>query len=473
MNAIKTDICVIGAGAGGLSVAAGAVQMGADVVLIEKSMMGGDCLNYGCVPSKSLLSAAHIMDTLKNADKLGIHVNNYSVDYQEVHNHIHNVIKTIAPKDSIERFEKLGVKVIKGEASFKNSKEVIVGDKVVHAKYFVIATGSKPIVLPIKGLESVNYLTNETIFDLKEIPEHLVVIGGGPIGCELSQGLRLLGAKVTIIQRSRILAKDDQELTNVVYDKFIEDGLEVYENTNIDSIENIDGKIIVNFEHKGKVAKVAGSHLLLSVGRKPNIDRLNLNAAGIEYSSRGIHINSRLRTSNKKIFALGDAALGYKFTHMAGYQAGIIIRNILFRIPAKVNYNAVPWVTYTEPELAHVGMHEDEALKKFKDAKILKLPFSDNDRAQSELKTKGMIKVITNKNGLILGASIVGSNAGDLIGTWCLAISQKLKIGSVAGCIIPYPTRGEINKQVAGSFYTPMLYSDKTRKIVKFIMKWF
>jgi len=473
MKLIKTDICVIGAGSGGLSVAAGAVQMGASVVLIEKSKMGGDCLNYGCVPSKSLLSASHIVNTVKSANKFGIHIDNYTVNYEEVFNHIHNVINTIAPNDSIERFEKLGVKVIKGAASFKNSKKVTVNDKIVSAKYFVIATGSKPVILPIKGLDTVQYLTNETIFDLKKIPEHLIVIGGGPIGCELSQGICQLGAKVSIIQRSRILAKDDPELTKFVHDKLIEDGMDVYEKTSIDFVENIDGKIHVCFQHEGKTVNITGSHLLLSVGRQPDIEGLNLDAANIEYSNRGIHINSRLRTNNKKIFALGDAALGYKFTHMAGYQSGIIIRNILFRIPAKVNYNAVPWVTYTEPELAHVGMHEDEARKKFKDLKVLKRPFTENDRAQSELKTEGLIKVVTKKNGQILGASIVGSNSGDLIGTWCLAISQNLKIGAVAGCILPYPTRGEINKQVAGSFYTPMLFSARTRKIVKFIMKWF
>jgi len=473
MKTIKTDICVIGAGSGGLSVAAGAVQMGASVVLIEKSKMGGDCLNYGCVPSKSLLSASHIVNTVKSANKFGIHIDNYTVNYEEVFNHIHDVINTIAPNDSIERFEKLGVKVIKGVASFKNSKEVTVNDKIISAKYFIIATGSKPVILPIKGLDTVQYLTNETIFDLKKTPEHLIVIGGGPIGCELSQGICQLGAKVSIIQRSRILAKDDPELTKFVHDKLIKDGMDVYEKTSIDFVENVDGKIHVCFQYKDKTVNLTGSHLLLSVGRQPDIEGLNLDAANIEYSNRGIHINSRLRTNNKKIFALGDAALGYKFTHMAGYQSGIIIRNILFRIPAKVNYNAVPWVTYTEPELAHVGMHEDEARKKYKDLKVLKRPFTENDRAQSELKTEGLIKVVTRKNGQILGASIVGSNSGDLIGTWCLAISQNLKIGAVAGAILPYPTRGEINKQVAGSFYTPMLFSDRTRKIVKFIIRWF
>ncbi|MCP3967584.1 MAG: FAD-dependent oxidoreductase [Lentisphaerae bacterium] len=472
MKLIKTDICIIGAGAGGLSVAAGAAQMGAEVVLIEKGRMGGDCLNYGCVPSKSLLSASHIIDTLEAAKQFGIHAQIYDVNYVEVFEHIHKVIGTVAPKDSQERFEKLGVKVIKGAASFKNTREVMVAGKLIRAKYFVVATGSKPVILPIKGLDKIDYMTNETIFELKEIPEHMIVIGGGPIGCELSQGIGKLGAKVSLIQRRRILVKDDPELTKYVHGKLVEDGIDVYEHTNIERVEKVNSKINLYFKHNDKPVKITGSHLLLAVGRQPEFEGLNLGAAEVKYSERGIQVNSRLRTSNKRIFALGDAAVGYKFTHMAGYQAGIVIRNILFRLPAKVNYSAVPWVTYTEPELAHVGLHESEAKKRYKDIKVLSLPFAENDRAQCELKTSGAIKVITRKNGRILGASIVGSNAGELLGPWCVAVTNKLKIGSMASCIIPYPTRGEINKQVAGSFYTPVLFSEKTRRIVKLIMKW-
>lgn len=450
---IKTDVCVIGAGSGGLSLAFGAVQMGANVVLIEKGKMGGDCLNYGCVPSKSLLAMAH-----RNSDFIA------------AHKHVQQVIKTIAPKDSVERFTNLGVKVIQGEASFINKKEIKVNDKIVYAKYFVIATGSKPRVPPISNLDKINYLTNETIFDLKYSPRHLIIIGGGPIGCEMAQAHKLLGSKVSLIQRSRILSKDDSELTAVVRKRLIENGVDIYENLEIISVNQNDDKIIIKIKHNNQEKIIIGSHLLVAVGRKPDIENLNLAKAQVVFNKKGIMVDKKLRSTNKTIYAIGDVIGGYQFTHISNYHASVVLRNILFHLAAKVNYHAVSWVTYTNPELAHVGLYEQDAREKHGTIKILSLPFDENDRAQAEGDVTGLIKVIAKKNGQILGASIVGNKAGELIDIWCLAISKKLKLKDIATCIIPYPTRGEISKQVAGSFYASLLFSSKMRKLVRFLL---
>lgn len=452
---IKTDICVIGAGSGGLSVAAGAVQMGAEVVLVEKGEMGGDCLNYGCVPSKSLLAMAHKQS-----------------NFEQAHEHVQRVIATIAPKDSVERFTKLGVKVIQGEGRFINKKEIKVNDKIIRAKYFVIAVGSKPMAPPITGLDKINYLTNETIFDLSQCPKHLIIIGGGPIGCEMAQAHCLLGARVSLIQRSRILNKDDPELTSVVHEQLIRDGIDIYEDLEIISVEQNGDEIAVKIKQNNQEKIIIGSHLLVAVGRKPDIKNLNLREAQIAFDKKGIKVDKRLRSTNKKVYAVGDVAGGYQFTHVSSYHASIVLRNILFHLPAKTDYRAVPWVTYTNPELAHVGLYEEEANKKFSEIKVISLPFSENDRAQAEGDTIGLIKVITKKNGEILGASIVGNKAGELIDIWCLAINKKLKMKDIAGCIIPYPTRGEISKQIAGAFYAPVLFSKKIRRLVRFLL-WF
>jgi len=470
---IKTDICVIGAGSGGLSVAAGASQMGADVVLIEKSAMGGDCLNTGCVPSKAILAAGHVAQNMRDAAGFGIEAVEPHVDWEKVHDHIHQVIAEIAPNDSVERFEGMGVHVIQAAASFIDDKTVQAGDVQVQAKYFVVATGSSAFVPPIEGLGDVDYYTNENIFDKKEAVEHLIVIGGGPIGMELAQAHRRLGAKVTVMEVARLLVKDDPDLTSIVINHLRKEGIDFYEGGRNLSIAKAEQGIAVSCEMDKQKACVTGSHLLIATGRKANVNGLNLEAAGIQYNPRGIDVDARLRTSNKRVFAIGDVAGPYQFTHMAAYQAGIIIRNILFKIPAKVDYSAVPWVTYTDPELAHVGLTEADAKAQGKEVRILKWSFAENDRAQAEKRTEGLVKVVTTPKGLILGASIVGLHAGELIHPWILAISQKMKIGAVASAIAPYPTLAEVNKRIAGSFYTEKLFSAGTKKIVRFLMRWF
>lgn len=468
---IQTDVCIIGAGSGGLSVAAGASQMGANVVLIEKSEMGGDCLNAGCVPSKALLAAAHAAQNMRESDTFGIKPAEPSVDWAQVNQHVHKVIAAIAPNDSVERFEGLGVKVIQAKAQFIDEKTVEAGDVQVRAKYFVLATGSSAFVPPIEGIDQISYFTNENIFGNRDAVDHLVVIGGGPIGMELAQAHRRLGAKVTVMEVARLLMKDDPELTAIVIDRLRGEGVNFYEGGRNLRLEKRDDGFAAYCEMDEGEACVEGSHLLVATGRRANVDGLNLKAAGVRFSPHGVDVDSRLRTSNHRIFAIGDVAGPYQFTHMAAYQAGIVIRNMLFKLSARVDYSAVPWVTYTDPELAHVGMSEADAEESGRDVRVLKWSFEENDRAQAEKRTEGLIKVITEKNGRILGADIVGLHAGELIQPWILAISQKMKIGAMAGMIAPYPTLAEVNKRIAGSFYTEKLFSAGTKKLVRFLMR--
>lgn len=477
-ESLSVDICVLGGGSGGLSVAAGAVQMGASVALFERGRMGGDCLNYGCVPSKALLAAARAASVYGRTSRFGVHGAAARVDFEQVHDHVHDVIAGIAPHDSAERFEGLGVRVF-GEAARFTGRGEVEGDAGtrVRARRFVIATGSSPAVPPIPGLDTVDHLTNETLFELTECPSHLIVIGGGPIGLEMAQAHRRLGAQVTVIEALQVLNNDERELAAVVRRRLVDEGVTLREGAKVVRVApgeaaNVSGGVAVTVETDGGESTIEGSHLLVAVGRRANVDGLDLEAAGVDFSPRGIAVDARLRTSNRRIFAIGDVAGGYQFTHIAGYHAGIVIRNALFRLPAKVDYRAVPWVTYTDPELAHVGLSETMAREQYGDGvQALTAPFAENDRARAERRTEGMVKAVVDGRGRILGASIVGDHAGELLQPWCLAISQGLKIGAMANLIVPYPTLGEANKRAAGSYYTPKIFSDRMRKIVRLIAR--
>jgi pyruvate/2-oxoglutarate dehydrogenase complex dihydrolipoamide dehydrogenase (E3) component len=383
------------------------------------------------------------------------------------------VIAAIAPNDSIERFTGLGVRVIQGSARFSGPREIEVNDIRVQARRFVVATGSRAAVPPIPGLQDgVPYLTNETIFDLDRAPGHLIVIGGGPIGCELAQAHRRLGTPVTLLELATIMPKDDPELVDFVRRRMRADGVEILEGVKITRVEGRAGDLAAIVETKDGERRIAGTHLLMATGRQVNVDGLNLDAAGIKFSAKGIQVDARLRTTNKHIYAVGDVAGGYQFTHMAGYHAGIVIRNALFRLPAKVDNAAVPWVTYTAPELANVGLTEDAARKIHGDGlRLARWPFHENDRAQTERETEGLIKVVADRHGRILGAGIVGPQAGELLLTWSLAISRKLKLRDIAGLIAPYPTLSEVSKRAAGSFYTTQLFSPRTRRLVRFLAR--
>lgn len=470
---IKADICIIGAGSGGLATAAGAVQMGARTVLVENHKMGGDCLNYGCVPSKALIAAAQATETARHGgEPFGQSKRRVTVDFKAIHNHVHDVINAIAPHDSVERFEALGVTVIQGSGQFRSPRVIEVYKRKaliarIWAHRFVLATGSRPFIPPISGLKKTNYLTNETIFDLTERPEHLLIIGAGPIGIEMAQAHRRLGSYVTIISHSALLPSMDTDLTAILRTRLEGEGIRIIEGAEISSVQTDKNGPIIRYDHNRKSEQLRGSHILIATGRLPNIEGLALERAGISYSRKGITVDKRLRTTNTKIFAIGDVTGSPQFTHVAGYHSGIVIRNALFRIPAKADHSSVPMVTYTDPEIAQLGLSSDEAFKLDPNCKILKASFSENDRAQTERKTDGLIKVSVRRNGTILGVSIIGPHAGELIQPWILAKSAGLKIGALATMIAPYPTLGEINKRVAGSFYTEALFSRRTQKLVK------
>ena len=436
------------------------------VVLIEKGKMGGDCLNYGCVPSKALLAAAKHASEPKRVAPFGLTLPRAEIDFAKVNAHVHAVIAAIAPNDSKERFTGLGVHVIEGTARFADKATVAVGAFTIKARRFVIATGSSPAVPPIPGLSETPYLTNETIFALKRCPEHLIVIGAGPIGLELAQAHRRLGAKVTVLEAATPLANDDPECAAMVLAQLERDGVTIRVGAAVTRVAQHDGKIQVAIGEE----TIEGSDLLIATGRRPNVEGLDLAAAGITYDQRGITVGKGLKTSNKRVYAIGDAAGGH-FTHTANYHAGIVLRNALFRLPVKANDETVPWVTFTDPELAHAGLTEARARERFKTIRVLRWPYHENDRAQAERETHGQIKIITKKNGLILGATIVGAHAGELITTWTLALAQGLNIRAMTGIVMPYPTLSEIGKRAAITYFSSSLNSPRVRRLIGFLRR--
>jgi len=470
MQRIKTDVCIIGAGSGGLSVAAGAVQMGAKVVLIEGHKMGGDCLNYGCVPSKALIAAGKQAHAMRTGEKYGVTPVMPQVSYAAAKDHVQSAIAAIAPHDSQERFEGLGVPVIRDYGRFVSKTEVQAGDTVIEARRFVVATGSSPLVPPIPGLDGVPYETNETIFDLREKPAHLIVIGGGPIGLEMAQAHRRLGSEVTVIEGAKALGKDDPELAAIVLEKLRAEGIEIVEGQQAAKIGGGAGAITVETQD-GTVHE--GSHLLVAVGRKVNLERLDLDAGGIAHD-RAVKVDAGLRSvSNRRVYAIGDAAGGLMFTHVAGYHAGVIVRSMLFGLPAKARTDHIPWATYTDPELAQVGLTEAEARQKHGAAlTVTRFHYSGNDRAIAEGKTDGLIKVMVVK-GRPVGASIAGAQAGELIQVWALAIANRLKMTAIANMVAPYPTLGEISKRAASAYFTPRLFDNPTvERVVGLVQRW-
>ncbi len=469
MERIKTDICVIGAGSGGLSVAAGAVQMGARVVLLEGGNMGGDCLNYGCVPSKALIAAAKASHNMTIGARFGVNPVEPQVDYAAAKDHVARAIATIEPHDSQQRFEELGVCVIREYGRFVSRTEVHAGKTAIEARRFVIATGSSPFIPPIPGLVTTPHYTNENIFELRERPEHLVVVGGGPIGMEMAQAHRRLGSKVTVIEGFKALGNDDPELASTVLDRLREEGIDIVEGAPVDRVSGRQGDIAITTKDG---ASYSGTHLLMAVGRKVNMEGLDLDKAGVAYD-RAVKVDASLRTSNRRVYAIGDAAGGLQFTHVAGYHASVIIRSMLFGLPAKFTNRHIPRATYTDPELAQVGLTEAEASERYGNAlEVVRFEFSGNDRAIAEGSTDGLVKVMVVK-GRPIGASIVGSQAGELIQVWALAIANRLKIGAVAAMVAPYPTRGEASKRVAGVYYAPRLFANPmVKRVVRLVQRW-
>ena len=468
---LRVDLCVIGGGSGGLSVAAAAAQLGVSVALIEKHKMGGDCLNYGCVPSKALIAAGQRAQLMRSSAPFGIAPVRPSIDHGAVHNHVHEVIAAIAPNDSVERFVGLGATVIQATGHFVSRDTVRAGDHRIKARRFVIATGSSPAIPPIPGLDRVPYFTNETIFDNREKLDHLIIIGGGPMGLELGQAFLRLGSRVTVLEARRALGEDDPELTEVVLKHLRAEGLEIREGATVERVTGGTRLIDVHVAEAGGNAVVQGSHLLLATGRAPNVASLNLEAAAIKYDTRGIRVNAALQTSNRRVFAIGDVTGAPPFTHVANYHAGIVIRRAVFRLGATVDNAIVPWATFTDPELAHVGLTEARARKQHGKVRVYRWPYHENDRAQAERATEGFVKVVTDGKGKIRGASIVGRQAGELIQMWSLAISQGLDIRAMTQWISPYPTLSEINKRAAFGYYATAAAKPLVRRVIGWLTR--
>ncbi len=470
MERVTTDICIIGAGSGGLSVAAGAAQMGARVVLIEGGEMGGDCLNAGCVPSKALIAAAKAAHAQETGAAFGVLPVVPQVDYAAAKDHVARVIATIAPHDSQERFEGFGIRVIRDWARFTSPRTVAAGGVEIVARRFVIATGSRPFVPPVPGLDSVPFLTNETVFALRERPRHLIVLGGGPIGLEMAQAHRRLGCEVTVIEAARALGREDPELAAVAIDRLRREGVIITEGQAATAVAGQAGAVNVTLAD-GRI--IEGSHLLVAVGRQVAVDRLDLDKAGVDHDRRGVKVNASLRSvSNRRVYAVGDVAGGLQFTHLAGYHAGVVVRQIVLGLPARARTDHIPRATYTDPEIAQVGLTEAEARKEHGDRlTVIRVPYSGNDRAQAEGKTEGLLKVMVVR-GKPVGAGIAGAQAGELIAPWSLAISSRLGMAAMSAAVLPYPTMAEIGKRAAGAYFSPKLFDNPwLRRVVGLVQR--
>ncbi len=464
---LNADICIIGAGAAGLSIAAGAARLGRKTVLYESGKMGGDCLNYGCVPSKALITTAKHAKLFSDSEKFGLKPQKPEIDFTKIKAHIKQVIKTIAPNDSQARFEELGCTVIRERAVFKDKNTIISDTTITNAKRIIIATGSKANIPPIKGLENIDYHTNETIFDLDKLPRNLLIIGSGAIGLELAQAFVRLGSAVDIIDIARPLEQNDARHAQILIKTLQNEGVRFHAPVNIKQIKKHKNSIIIELEN-GELLK--GSHLLLATGRKPVIENMGLDMAGINVNKRGITTNDFLQTSNKKVYAIGDVSGKGGLTHLAGFHASIIIKNFYFTpfFKTRAKRDFIPNVIYTAPELAQIGISEDKARQKYSDARIISSRFDENDRAIAERDTVGEVKIICRKNGQIIGASIIGADAGNLIQIIALAMANKQKIISLNKYIAPYPSRGEAVKRTASNFYSDMVFGEKAQKLASF-----
>lgn len=461
MHAMTVDLCVIGGGSGGLSVAAGAAQLGASVVLFEGHRMGGDCLNTGCVPSKTLLAAAKV------PAPAGV---TPAARYVAAKARVREVIAAIAPHDSIERFEGLGVRVIEAFARFVDDRTVEGGGFRVSARRFVIATGSRPRLPAISGLTEVPFWTSDTLFDDDRFPASLIVLGGGAIGMEMAQAHCLMGSQVTVIEPVAIMGRDDPALVAELKELLSQQGVRFEVGVEVLGVSQTDGACSVELSNG---TRVTADRLLVAAGRSPNIERLGLEAAGIGFTPRGITTDDRLRTNRAHIFAIGDVAGREAFTHAAGAHASVVVKQALFGLPAKAAGQVIPWVTYTDPELAHAGLTqvERDARVPMAQQRVLEIPFADIDRARCEGRTDGRIRIVTDAKGRVLSADILGQHAGELILPWVLAIEQKIPMSKMASTVVPYPTRSEISKRAAGAFFTPQLFSARTRWLVRWIQR--
>ncbi|UOD35698.1 mercuric reductase [Deferribacteraceae bacterium V6Fe1] len=470
------NLVVIGAGTAGLISAIATASLGGKVALIEKDLMGGDCLNVGCVPSKSIIKSARVAHILKNAEKYGFENCGFSESaFEKVMERMRKIRADISHNDSVKRYSGLGVDVFLGEGRFVGKDTIEVDGKILKFKKAVIATGARAVAPDILGLKESGYLTNENIFNLEKLPEHLLVIGGGPIGCELAQSFKRLGAKVTVVEYSRILPREDAEAAKIIEDVLKNDGVEILNNSKVVEVKRLEnGKKSVSVQSVdgSGIVKIEVDEILVAAGRAPNVEGLNLDVVDVEYDLReGIKVNDFLQTTNKNIYAAGDCCMKWKFTHAADAAAQIVVQNALFKGRKRLSTLIMPWCTYTDPEVAHVGMYEEDATSKGLSVEYFKFDMSENDRAQADGETVGFVKVMVKKGtDKILGATVVAAHAGEMINEFTVAMANNVGLGKLAGVIHPYPTQSEVVKRVAG-LYNKSRLTPTVAKILKWWLK--
>ena len=466
------DMGIIGGGSGGLTVTAGAAQFGAKTLLVEKeNELGGDCLHYGCVPSKTLIRTAHIYHFMRNAKAFGLPpVDLPPVDYREIRKRIQSVINTIQKHDSEERFCSLGAKVGIGSPTFSDEHAIRLNGNTYSAKNWVIATGSSPGIPPIEGLDKTPYITNKDIFSLDHLPKSMIVLGAGPIAIEMAQSFCRLGSHVFVVQRSgQILSKEDKDMADEVMNVLSAEGILFHLNASvIRASDHGDEKEVIIKNGAGKTVHLRAETILVAMGRTANLEGLHLEEIGVAFDRKGLKVDDRLRTTQKHIYAAGDVTGTYQFTHAAGYEGGIVISNAIFHLPRKADYTFLPWCTYTDPELASIGMNEKAAKAAGIEYSLWTEAFKDNDRSLAEGERVGKIKMLLNEKEKPLGVQILGPQAGELLNEWVAVLNGKVKLSKLASAVHPYPTLGEINKRVAGTFFSPKIFSEKVKKGLKF-----
>ena len=473
MSKYDYDMIIIGGGAAGLTVAAGAAQLGAKTALIERERLGGDCLFYGCVPSKTLIKTAKVYHYAKNMKKFGLpEVDVPPCNLKSVMGHVGKVIDKVAVHDSVERFQGMGVDVIFGGGEFVSDHEVRVNGRTLSGNRFTIATGSRPMVLPIEGLQQTGFITNVEVFSMEDLPGRLVVLGAGPIGAELAHAFARLGSKVTLVDiLESPLSFEDPDIADVVIKQMVHDGISLRMGSKAMKIyQDGDHKVMVIESKDGKEEAIQCDEILVATGRRPNVEGLSLEMAGVKHTKTGIETDDHMQTSTKHIYAAGDVNGKFPFTHIAGAEGSIIVRNAIMHIPGKINYNMTPWVTFTDPEIASIGYNETRAKQGEIEYDVHVEAYEEVDRALAESEYQGKIKILTEAGSdKIIGVQIVGLHAGELIGSSVLALNKRMKLSDLATPIFAYPTLSEIHKKSAGKYYAQKIFSPKVRSILKFI----
>jgi pyruvate/2-oxoglutarate dehydrogenase complex dihydrolipoamide dehydrogenase (E3) component len=466
------DIGILGGGAAGLTVASGAAQFGAKTLLIEKEKkLGGDCLHYGCVPSKTLIRTANIYHLMKNAEKYGLPRTDLKpLDFQSIAARIQTVINTIQAHDSKERFCKLGARVEFGSTQFIDEHSVRLNGGILSARKWVIATGSSPFVPPIDGIDKTPHITNKELFSLKTLPKSMIAIGGGPIAIEMAQAFNRLGTKVTVVElANQILGAEDKDMAEYLMNILIAEGITFHLEASPLSTKDLgDEREVIIKNAEGKTISLKAETILVAVGRRANLQNLGLEDIGLERDKKGLKTDDRLRTNHRHIYVAGDATGAYQFTHAAGYEGGIALSNAILHLPRKVDYTNLPWCTYTDPELSSIGMNEKRASAAGISYSVWTEEFRTNDRSLAEGAETGKIKLLLDEKEKPIGIQILGPSAGELISEWVAVMNGKVKLSTIASAVHPYPTLGEINKKVVGKFFAGKIFSEKVKWALKF-----